>query len=120
MEDFILREIDRLYDVLMLMAQKLGLWNGKLEKYGIADLKREFEDAKVSVDLDELLKMENPVWYLVNEEHLSDKSLEIFIDILYHTDLDASVKTALLNDTLAYFEHKKYVSFRLYSLLSAK
>lgn len=117
MEDYILREIDKLYNLLMLMAQKLGLWSGGTECCTVADLKDEMTAVDINIDLEALLQMDNPVAYLVEEEHFSDKSLELFVDLLFHTDLDESIKSRLLKDTIAYLESRNYISFRLYSLM---
>ena len=117
MEDYILREIDKLYNVLMLMAQKLGLWSGGTECCTVADLKDEMTATDINIDLEALLQRDNPIAYLVEEKHLSDKSLELFVDLLFHTDLDESKKSALLKDTIAYLESRNYISFRLYSLM---
>ena len=116
MEDFILREIDRLGEMLLMIARRLGLLDGDTPDYSLADVKDEFEKAGSPIDLDSVLQQENPVWYLVGNVMLSDHGLETFIDILFHSDLDEDRKTALLNDALAYLDDKGYFSFRLHSL----
>ena len=45
MEDFILREIDRLGEMLMLIARRLGLLDGDTPDYSLADVKDEFGKA---------------------------------------------------------------------------
>jgi hypothetical protein len=52
---------------------------------------------------------------LVENEHLSDKALESFVDILFNSDLDEERKRALLSDALAYLDGKGYYSFTLHS-----
>ena len=116
MEDFILREIDRLGEMLLLIARKLGLLDGGTPDYSLADVKDEFDNAACPIDLDALLAQENPVWYLVETEKISDHGLETFIDILFHSDLDEERKTALLDDALTYLDGKGYYSFRLHAL----
>ena len=115
MEDFILREIDRLGEMLLLIARRLGLLDGDTPDYSLADAKDEFGKAGCPIDLDKLLQQENPVWYLVEEEKLSDHGLETMIDIIFHSDLDEDRKQALLDDALAYLDGKGYFSFRLHS-----
>ena len=117
MEDFILREIDRLGEMLLLIARKLGLLDTDTPDYSLTDVKDEFGKAGCPLDLDMLLKQDNPVWYLVQQEKLSDHGLETIIDILFHSDLDEARKTALLEDALAYLDGKGYFSFRLHSFL---
>lgn len=116
MEDFILREIDRLGEMLLLIARKLGLLDGDTPDYSLADVKDEFDKSGLSLDIDSVLQQENPVWYLVETLKLSDHGLETFIDILFHSDLDEYRKAALLKDALAYLDGKGYFSFRLHSL----
>ncbi len=118
MEDFILREIDRLGEMLLLIARKLGLLDGGTPDYSLTDVKDEFDNAACPIDLDALLAQENPVWYLVETEKISDHSLETFIDILFHSDMEEDRKAALLDDALAYLDGKGYFSFRLHSLIS--
>lgn len=116
MEDYILREIDRLGEMLLLIARRLGLLDGDTPDYSLADVKDEFGKAACPIDLDALLEQENPVWYLVETEKMSDHGLETFIDILFHSDLEEDIKAALLQDALAYLDGKGYYSFRLHSL----
>ena len=116
MEDFILREIDRLGEMLLMIARKLGLLDGDTPDYSLTDVKEEFDKAECPIDLDALLQRDNPIWYLVEECKFSDQGLETFIDILFHSDLDEAKKQTLLGDALTYLDGKGYFSFRLHSL----
>lgn len=116
MEDFIIREIDRLGEMLLMIARKLGLLDGDSPDFSLADVKDEFASAACPIDLDALLGQENPVWYLVERVKISDHGLETFIDIIFHSDLEEDRKAALLKDALAYLDGKGYFSFRLHSL----
>lgn len=118
MEDFILREIDRLGEMLLMIARKLGLMLDDVPDYSLTDVKSEFNKASLPFNLDTVLQQDNPVWYLVENEKLSDHALESLIDILFHSDLDEPRKTALLKDAVAYLDGKGFYSFRLHSLLS--
>ena len=107
MQDFILREIDRLGEMLALIAKRLGLMGGGgTVDYTVADVKEELSLEGFPMDLDEILRHENPVWFLVEEMKLSDAALESFIDILFHSDLDETVKNGMLDAALAYFAGK--------------
>jgi hypothetical protein len=117
MEDFILREIDRLGEMLLMIARRLGLLDGDTPDYSLAEVKHEFDKAACPIDLYALLEQKNPVWYLVEAEKISDHGLETFIDIIFHSDLGEDQKAALLNDALAYLDGKGYFSFRLHSLI---
>ena len=118
MEDFILKEIDRLGDMLLMIARKLGLLDGDTPDYSLTDVKDEFGTAGLPFGLDTVLQQKNPVWYLVETEGLSDHALETFIEILFHSDLDEDKKAALLDDALEYLDGKGYFSIRLHSLVS--
>ena len=120
MEDFILREIDRLGEMLLLIARKLGLLDGDTPDYSLTDVKDEFGKTSLPFDLDTVLQQENPVWYLVEKEKLSDRGLETLMDILFHSDLDEARRNALLKDVLAYLDGKGCYSFRLHSLTVPK
>lgn len=115
MEDFILREIDRIGEMLQHIAIKLGLLDSIAPKYTLTNVQNEFGKVDFPIDLELLLQQENPVWYLVEKEKLSDLALETMIDILFHSDLDEARKQALLDDALAYLDGKGYFSFRLHS-----
>ena len=97
MEDFILREIDRLGEMLLIIARKLGLQEDVMPDYSLLDVKDEFDKAVCPINLDALLEQENPVWYLVETEKISDYGLETFIEILFHSDLDED-KEAIRHD----------------------
>ncbi len=118
MEDYILREIDHLGEMLLLIARKLGLLDGDKPDYSLTDVKDEFGMAGCPIDLEMLLHQENPVRYLVEKEKLSDHGLETMIDIIFHSDLDEDRKQALLSDALAYLDGRGFFSFRLHSLRS--
>ena len=118
MEDYIIREIDRIGEMLLLIARRLGLFDGDTPDYSLADVKAEFGKAGCPIDLDNLLQQDNPVLYLVEEVKLSDHGLETMMDILFHSDLDENRKQALLEEALAYLDGKGYFSFRQQSLLS--
>ena len=116
MQDFILREIDRIGEMLMKIARKMGLFLDDVPDYSISDVKEEFDKADCPIDLDDLLHQEYPVHYLVEEKGLSDQALELIADIVFHSDLDESRKISLLNDALSYLDGKGYYSFKLHSL----
>ena len=118
MEDYIIREIDRIGEMLMLIARRLGLFGGNTPDYSLTEVKDEFGKAGCPIDLDKLLQQDNPVLYLVEEEKLSDHGLETMIDIIFHSDLDEDRKQSLLDDALAYLDSKGSFSFRLQSLRS--
>ena len=102
MEDFILREIDRLGEMLLMIARRIGLLDDSTPDYTLTDLKEEFDKSDLPFDLDAVLAQDNPVWYLVEQEHLTDHALETLIFMLFRSDLDESVKVALLEQTVRF------------------
>lgn len=118
MEDFILKEIDRIGQMLMGIARKLGLLRDEPSNYTLSDVKEEFTQANLPFDLDSVLQQENPVLYLVENAKLSNQGLETFVDIIFHSDLDEARKNTLLDDALTYMDGKGYFSFRLHSYSS--
>lgn len=118
MEDFILKEIDKLGEMLRMIARKLGLLDGTAPDYTLDDVKDEIGKSDLPFDLDAVLQQENPVWYLTQTAKFSDSALETFIEILFHSNLDEDRKAALLDDALAYLDGKGNFSFKLHSLSS--
>ena len=116
MEDYILKEIDKIGQMLMLIAKRLGLFSNVAPDYTLEDMKEEFSNYDLPFDLDSVLEKENPVLYLVEEVKLTDAGLETFIEIVFHSDISDSCKLALLKDALAYLDSKGNFSFRLHSL----
>ena len=84
MEDFILREIDRLGEMLLIIARKLGLQEDVMPDYSLLDVKDEFDKAVCPINLDALLEQENPVWYLVETEKISDLDSKGFFSFKLH------------------------------------
>ena len=118
MEDFIKREIDKFGEMLIKLAQKMGLFQEKAPQYPLSDLSAEIKKAERSFDLEELLAREYPVFYLVEHEKISDQGLEVLTELVFHSDLDESKKKAFLEDALSYLDNKGNYSFRLHSLWS--
>lgn len=116
MEDYILKEIDKIGQMLTQIAKRLGLFESHTPEYTLSDVTREFNDGNLPFNLDAVLQLENPVLYLVEEMKLSDAALESFIEIIYHSDLCEERKKALLKDALTYLDSKGNFSFRLHSL----
>lgn len=118
MEDYILREIDRIGEMLTLIAKRLGLFDIQTPNYTLEDAMTEFRNGNLPFNLSAVLEQENPVLYLVEQQNLSDAALETFIEIVFHSDLSEPKKEALLKDALTYLDRKGNFSFRLHSLSS--
>ena len=118
MEDFILREIDKIGQMLAHIARRLGLLKGEKPDYSLGDVKSEFTRANCPIDIDTVLKQENPILYLTENEKLTEQALESFIEILFYSDIDESKKQTLLKDAINYLDNKGYISFKLHSFVS--
>lgn len=116
MEDYLIREIDRIGEMLLQVAQRLGLFTGSVPHYSVSDINAEMERVKLSLDVNSTLNKENPLLYLVESEKLSDTALETFVEIVAYSDIDPSKKAKLIEDTKQYFAAKGYFSFKLHSL----
>ena len=119
MEDFILREIDKIGEMLAHIARRLGLLKGEKPDYSLGDVKSEFTRANCPIDLDIVLKQENPILYLTENEKLTEQALESFIEILFYSDIDETKKQTLLKDAINYLDNKGYISFKLHSFVSS-
>ncbi len=75
MEDILLREIDRIGEMIQMIAHRLGLFGKKKPDYSISNVREEIGKASLDIDLDALLEKENPVCYLVEEKKFSDSVL---------------------------------------------
>lgn len=72
MEDYIIREIDRIGEMLMQIAKRLGLFLDDVPDYSLAEVKEVFGQNSCPIDLDLVLRQENPVLYLAEQEKISD------------------------------------------------
>ncbi len=115
MEDYLIREIDRIGEMLVQIARRLGLVGGGTEAVPIEDFKSEVAQAGLGLDIDEVLQQNNPVLWLVEDMHFSDKALETFTDILMHSDIDNEAKQSFLQESVSYLDSKGCFSFLLHS-----
>lgn len=120
MEDFILREIDKIGQMLAHIARRLGLLKGEKPNYSIGDVKSEFTKENCPIDIDTVLKQDNPILYLAENEKLTEQAIESFIEILFYSDIDESKKQTLLKDAINYLDNKGYISFKLHSFVTTK
>ena len=115
MEDYLIREIDRIGELLLKVARRLGLFSDDVPRYSVSDLQEEMDKVKLSLDINTILQKETPVLYLVESENISDSGLEAFVELIVNSDLDDSRKTEILDDAIGYLDGKGYYSFRLHS-----
>ena len=113
-----MREIDRIGEMMLQIARRLGLFSKALPNYTLNDVKKESVTAELPFSIEKVLEQENPVSYLVEKEKISDNALETFVDILFHSDMEESKKKAILADAITYLDNKGSFSFKLHSLSS--
>ena len=116
MEDYLIREIDRIGELLVKVARRLGLFLDDVPHYSVADIKAEMEKVQLSLNIDEILTKDTAVLYLIEHENISEKGLEAFTEIIIHSDWDEAKKSVILKDAIQYLDSKGYYSFRLHSL----
>ena len=117
MEDYLIREIDRIGELLVQIARRLGLLGGQKDVIPIEDVKSEITSSGLEVDIDQVLQKDYPVMWLVEQEHFSEKALETFTDILLHSNIQEETKQAFLHDATIYLDGKGYFSFLLHSYM---
>ena len=117
MEDYILREIDRIGKMLQQIAERLGLFKSEPLDYTLADIQTELGREDWQIDLEQILQQEHPIAYLVTEVHLSDQALESLVEILFYAHIEEQARQTLLEDAVAYLDGKGYFSFKLHALL---
>ncbi len=117
MEDYLLREIDRIGEMLFQIARRLGLLKGQKDVIPIEYVKSEIISSGLEVDIDQVLRKDHPAIWLVEREHFSEKALETFADILLHSDIQEETKQAFLCDATTYLDGKGYFSFLLHSYM---
>ncbi|MBO7562735.1 MAG: hypothetical protein J6W86_07690 [Bacteroidales bacterium] len=115
MEDLLIREIDRIGEMMLKIAQRLGLFSKSLPNYTLDDIKAESEKIELPFSIEKVLEQDNPVLYLVEKEKISDNALETFVDILFHSDMEETRKNSILDDAVTYLDSKGNFSFRLHS-----
>jgi len=104
--------------MLMALAKKLGLIDGDAADYTLQSVQDEFKESGFNIDIDRALSEERPIAYLVESFQLSNESIEMFTEIVMHSDADDEVKQRLLNDAINYLDSKGHFSFSLHSYLS--
>ena len=117
MEDYIIREIDRIGEMMVQIASRLGLYGTQRKSIPIEDVKSAIFDSGLDLNIDEVLQQENPILWLVEQKHFSDKALETFTDILMHSDTNEEIRQTFLKCSISYLDSNGYISFLLYSYL---
>jgi hypothetical protein len=116
MEDYLIREIDRIGEMLAYIASKLGLGSMPEQSEVLGrQLNSELVKA-LDIDYEVLLAMSAPIEYLVVEKCFTNANLEELAVMMYRA-LPASDKlNGFLSDVTAYLDHQGVFSFVLHSI----
>ena len=120
MEDYILKEIDKIGLILQKIAIKLKIMDENKSSAGctMIDIKAAFTEYGLNFDPAAVLSEKHPVSFLVDTLHLSDEALELFVLTMLHSDIPEASKQRLLSDAITYLDSKDTYSFSLHSMMS--
>ena len=120
MEDYILKEIDKIGLILQKIAIKLKIMDENKSNAGctMIDIKAAFTEYGLNFDPAAVLSEKHPVSFLANTLHLSDEALELFVFTMLHSDIPEASKQRLLSDAITYLDSKDTYSFSLHSMMS--
>ncbi len=120
MEDYILKEIDKIGLILQKIAIKLKIMDENKSNAGctMIDIKAAFTEYGLNFDPAAVLSEKHPVSFLVDTLHLSDEALELFVLTMLHSDIPEASKQRLLSDAITYLDSKDTYSFSLHSMMS--
>ena len=118
MEDYIIREIDKIGDVLALIASKLGLGTYAFPTDQLAVQMNTELVNDLDVDIYELLSKDNPLEYLVSEKGFSDRNLESLAVMMYQAGPTSDTLETFIKSTAAYLNQKGVFSFALHSVIN--
>ena len=115
MEDYLIREIDRIGELLACIASKLGLGSMPERSEVLArELNSELVKA-LDVDYEALLAMPAPIEYLVVEKEFTNANLEELAVMMYRSVPASDVLNGFLSEVTAYLDHQGVFSFVLHS-----
>lgn len=120
MEDYILKQIDMIGQMLRYLARKLHLFDGNVSDVPIEIVQNEIERDGLGIDVKDIIIHENPVVYLAEELKFSDEAIETFAGIAMHTDIPQDIKDRILDDTIEYLSNKGFFSFLLQSFCDSR
>lgn len=117
MADYITREIDKIGQMLLLVAKKLGLFSQEIRDFSIDEVQMGLREHGMDIDLRSVITRENPVAFLVEQLKFSCQAVETFTELVMHSDVEEPVKRSFLEDAVGYLDHQGYFSFSLHSIL---
>ena len=115
MEDYLIREIDRIGEMLLMIAKRLGIHIGPDAILPLRQIDKVIAESGLSIDINMILSLENPIIYLVEKKEFSDKALETFTELILHSYVSDEIKHSFLKSVITYLDNKGYYSFTLHS-----
>ena len=116
MEDFLMKEIDKIGEMLSLIASKLGLGGTTPQSEEMAlQLNSELVD-KLDIDIYHLLEMPQPLDYLTSERGFSNSNIESLTLMLHQTLPSSEALSAFVKNATDYLDNNGYISFELHSI----
>ena len=117
MEDFLMKEIDKISEMLSIIASKLGLGSYVVPSEELAEqLNRELV-GRLDIDIYELLEMFNPIEYLVSQQEFSDSSIESLAIMLHQAMPESNALNMFIKSATEYLDNRGFFSFALHSIL---
>ena len=121
MEDYILREIDKIGKLIEALLQKAGILRRSGAGEAVCETARTELAEALDLDIDTLLAREDFIGVLTREYGFSDENLEKFAELLFDfaADRDATVRLACgITAIYRYLDEKKApVSLNRYYIL---
>jgi hypothetical protein len=93
MEDYILKEIDKIGKVIEAILFKIGILKSENKREDIIEFSKLELVNKLNIDIDKLLQNEKFIDILIQEHHFTTGNLEQFADLLFDF-----IETANSND----------------------
>ena len=118
MEDYLIREIDKIGEMLALIASKLGLGTFAFQSDALAGQLNSEMVQGLDIDIYELLAKDNPLEYLVSERGFNDRNLESLAMMMYQAIPASDALDAFIKNTAEYLNHKGVFSFAMHSIVS--
>ena len=117
MEDFLKKEIDKVAEVLGLIASKLGLGSLTIPSEVLTQQLNAELAASLDIDVRQLLEMPNPVEYLVSDKGFSDNAIELLAIMICQATPQTEALNKLIKNVVDYLDNKGYISFALHSMI---
>lgn len=117
MEDYLIKEIDKIGEMLALIASRLGLGSHAVQSESLARQVNTELTNHLNINVNELLAMPEPLEFLVSERGFNDRNIESLALMMYQTIPSSDRLNAFLKGTTDYLDHKGLFSFSLHSIV---